>query len=197
MSETRELFNGKDLTGWKATGNPGAWGVEDGMIKCTPAKGGNLCTEAQYGDFELTLEYKTEPKVNSGVFFRISDLKDCVHTGLEIQILDTHGKTELGAHDSGALYDMLAPKVNAVKPAGEWNTMRIMANGPKMEIDLNGRRVVEASIDDWNTPGKNPDGTPNKFVKHAWKDLPKRGHIGLQDHNGVIWFRNIRLRELR
>ena len=196
MSETRELFNGKDLTGWKATRNPDAWGVEDGMIKCTPAKGGNLCTEDQFGDFELELEYKTEPQVNSGVFFRIVDLNDCVHTGYEIQILDTHGKQELGTHDSGALYDMLAPRVNAVKPAGEWNSMRIRAQGAEVQVDLNDQRVIEANVDDWDTPGKNPDGTDNKFTKHAWKDLPKRGHIGLQDHNGVIWFKNIRIKQL-
>lgn len=196
MSEWKDLFNGRDLDGWKATGNPDAWGVEDGMIKCTPAKGGNLCTQQQYADFELCLEYKTEPDVNSGVFFRISDLEDCVHTGLEIQILDTHGKQELSKKDSGALYDMVEPEVNAVKPAGEWNSMRVKAQGPAMEIDLNDQRVVTANIDDWHTPGKNADGTENKFTKHAWKDLPKRGHIGLQDHNGIVWFRNIRLRTI-
>ena len=193
--EWKDLFDGSTLAGWKATGNADAWSVDDGMIKCTPNKGGNLCTEEQYGDFELLLEYKTEPKTNSGVFFRISDLADCVHTGFEIQILDTHGKEEMGSHDSGALYDLVAPKVNAVKPAGEWNTMRVQAKGKDIEVDLNETRVVEADIDLWDTAGKNPDGTPNKF-KYAWKDMPKRGHIGLQDHNGEIWFRNIRLREL-
>lgn len=191
-----DLFNGQDLTGWKAIGNADAWSVDNGTIKCTPAKGRLLCTVEQFNDFELDLEYKTEPEVNSGVFFRISDLEDCVHTGLEVQILDTIGKEELTNKDAGALYDMLAPRLNAVKPAGQWNRLRILAKGPIVEVDLNAQRVLDVNIDDWDTPGKNPDGSTNKFVKHAWKDLPKRGHIGLQDHNGVAWFRNIRLKVL-
>lgn len=195
MADWQELFDGDTLGGWTATGNAEGWTVEDGCIKCLAQKGGYLATNGQFEDFEMTLEYRTEPDVNSGIFFRWSDLKDPVHTGLEIQILDTYGKEDLGKHDSGALYDLVPPGVNAVLPAGEWNQVRLKCLGPMTEFDLNGQRVLDVNIDDYDTPGKGPDGEPNKF-KYAWKDLPRRGHLGLQDHNGVIWFRNIRVREL-
>jgi len=195
MSTCKKLFDGQTLSGWTATGNPDGWVVEDGMIKCLAEKGGYLATEDQFEDFELHLEYRTLPDVNSGVFFRWSDLADPVHTGLEIQILDTHGKTELCKKDSGALYDLVAPKVNAVKPAGQWNTLRLKCQGPMIEVDLNGLRVLDVDIDAFDTAGMSPDGAPNKF-KYAWKDMPRRGHIGLQDHNGVIWFRNLCVCEL-
>lgn len=191
--EWKDLFNGESLDGWGVTGNSEGWTVEEGMILCTARKGGYLYTLEQFEDFDLRLEFKTEPKVNSGIFFRWSDLADPVHTGLEIQILDTYGKEPPGTHDCGALYDMVAPRVDAARPAGEWNQMWLSCRGAFIALDLNEERVLEVDIDRWDTPGKNPDGTPNKF-KYAWKDLPRRGHIGLQDHGGRIWFRAIRIR---
>jgi len=204
MSEWRELFNGVNLDGWEDFKNPHLWSVEDGTIVGVAElkKMSNLSADAQFGDFELSLEYNADPKVNSGVFVRVSDLANEVHTGLEIQILDSYDTETPDKHDSGALYDMIAPKVNAVRPAGEWNVYRIVCQGPLLTIDLNGQRTVDANLDDFHTVGLNPDGTKNKF-KHAWKTMPRRGHIGLQTHPGIgkisgvkIRFRNIRVREL-
>lgn len=205
MADTIELFNGTDLTGWQDHKHPELWTVEDGMIVGTSEVGkmSNLSTVEQYSDFELELEYLADPAVNSGVFLRVSDLNDEVHTGLEIQILDTYGKEPpLSAHDCGALYDMVAPSENAVRPAGEWNRMRMTCKGPIVEVELNGRRVVKANLDLFDTPGKNPDGTDNKF-KYAWKTMPRTGHIGLQTHGAMdktsgpkTRFRNIRLTEI-
>jgi hypothetical protein len=191
----RSLFNGKTLTGWVATGRPEGWTVEDGCIACTARGGGYLRTLEQFEDFELVLEFRFEPRTNSGVFFRWSDLADPVNTGLEMQVLDTHGREPPGKHDCGALYDMVAPRVQAVRPAGEWNRAVIHCRGPLVTIDLNDRRVVEADTSLWTEPHRNPDGTANKFT-HAWASLPRRGHIGLQDHGGRVWFRHVRLREL-
>jgi len=191
--EWKDLFDGQSLNGWGVTGSPEGWIVDEGTILCTAQRGGYLYTLEQFEDLDLELEFKTEPKVNSGIFFRWSDLADPVHTGMEIQILDTYGREPPGTHDCGALYDMVAPRVNAARPAGEWNPMRLSYRGSFITLDLNGERVLEVDIDQWDTPGKNPDGTPNKF-KYAWKDLPRRGHIGLQDHGGRIWFRAIRIR---
>jgi len=189
----RELFNGRDLTGWGVTGNADGWTVDDGCVFCRAEKGGYLYTEDQFEDFELSLEYRSDPECNSGVFFRWSDLSDPVHTGLEIQILDTHGKP-LNTHSCGALYDMVAPTVDAARPAGEWNAMLLACSGPTILVELNGQQVIDVDISQYTAAGQNPNGTPNKF-KYAWAEMPRRGHIGLQDHNGRIWFRNLRVRE--
>lgn len=189
----RDLFNGRDLDGWATTGEAEGWTVADGSILCTVNGGGYLYTVEEFGDFELSLEYRSDPDCNSGIFFHWSDLTDPVHTGLEIQILDTHGKP-LNTHSCGALYDMVSPRSDAVKPAGEWNQVLLVCSGPSIELDFNGERILEVDIDRWETAGKNPDGSDSKF-KYAWKTMPRRGHIGLQDHGGRIWFRNVRIRE--
>ena len=196
MTEAIILFNGRDLTGWEDHKNPHLWTVEDGMIVGISEAGkmSNLSTQAQYGDFELRLEYNADAKVNSGVFLRVSDLDDEVHTGLEIQILDTYGKElPLDRGDSGALYDMIAPSANALKPAGEWNQMRMRCDGPLVAVELNGVQVVDADLDLFDTPGQNPDGSSNKF-KYAWKTMPRAGHIGLQTHAGMGGLSDVKIR---
>lgn len=198
MEGWKLLFDGETLNGWDATGNKEGWTVdeEEKAILCLAKGGGYLYTLEQFDDFILKIDFKIDPGVNSGIFFRWSDLSDPVNTGLEMQILDTYGKENPGKHDCGALYDLVPPKVNAVKPAGEWNHVVITCKGPFITIDMNGQRIIDVNIDEWDTPGMNPDGTKNKF-KYAWKDLPKRGHIGLQDHGGKVWFRNIKIKPLR
>lgn len=206
MNEWKELFNGKNLDGWEDVKNADHWSVENGMIVCVcgsaPAMS-NLSTKEKYRDFELVLEYNADANTNSGVFVRVSDLEDEVNTGLEIQILGTYDTARsLNSADCGALYDLVAPKVNSAHSAGKWNDLRIACRGPIIEVDLNGARTVDANLDDFDTPGKNPDGEKNKFL-YAWKTMPRVGHIGLQSHSGMgnlsgvkIRFRNIRLREL-
>ena len=189
------LFDGETLDGWAATGRPEGWAVDDGSILCTVQGGGYLYTEAQFGDFILSVDFKIDPGTNSGIFFRWSDLRDPVHTGFEVQILDTYGKEPPGKHDCGALYDMVAPSKQACKPAGEWNTCVITCDDNLITIELNGEKVVETDLNEYTTPGMNPDGTKNKF-KYAWKYMPRKGHIGLQDHGGKVWFRNIKIKPL-
>ena len=187
-----ELFNGRDLSGWAATGDEGGWDVDDGCIRCRAENGGYLYTLDRFEDFELALEYRTEPRCNSGVFFRWSDLGDPVNTGLEIQILDTLGQ-EQDRHSSGALYDLVAPARDVARPAGEWNRMLLTCRGPRMRLEQNGLHAWDVDVDAYDTPGRCPDGTPNKY-RYAWKEILRLGHIGLQDHGGVCWFRNLRVR---
>lgn len=183
------LFDGRNLDQWMLRQADG-WRIVDGALAPNPVKRDNyIWTKEKFGDFALELEFKMSEKCNSGVFFR-SDPENPVQGGFEIQIFDSHGKAEIGTHDCGALYDALPPKVNAAKPAGEWNTMRVTARGPKVRVELNGRVVIDANLDDWSEAGKNPDGTKNKF-KTALKDLPRAGHIGLQYHGHDVWFRNV------
>jgi hypothetical protein len=185
------LFNGKNLDGWQAKKN--GWAVEDGVLVRKPGSG-YIWSKESFGDFVLRAEVKVSRGCNSGIFFR-TDPKNAVQGGFEIQVFDTTGKTKLGKHDHGALYDALAPSANPAKPAGEWDRFIITCKGPKITVSINGKQVVNANLDDWKTGNKNPDGSRNKF-KTALKDLPRTGHIGFQDHGQNVWFRNVYLKKL-
>ena len=187
------LFDGETLDGWAATGNPDGWTVDRGCIFCTAEKGEYLYyTKDRFRNFELSLEFKHPPGANSGVFFRWTDLDDPVQTGIEIQILDTYGRNPATAKCCGAVYDVQAPTHNACKPAGEWNHMVLCAEDDNIRVDLNGERVTEMDLSRWTTPGRNPDGTPNKFNR-AYCEMNRTGYIGLQDHASQIWFRNLEI----
>src|SRR5688500_14683680 len=118
-AEWRELFNGRDLSGWRlhATNH---WIVKDGEVTWKQAAV-DLWTEEEFADFILELEFKCSPGCNSGVFIRTGDIKDNVQTGLEVQIWDSYGKAKMEKHDCAAIYDALAPSKNAEKEPGEWN----------------------------------------------------------------------------
>jgi hypothetical protein len=189
------LFDGKSLAGWDVAGNREGWAVEDDAIACMVKNGGYIYTKEQWADFILDCEFRTGPRVNSGIFLRWEDLKDPVNSGMEIQVLDSFGRVKPETHDCGALYDCVAPSVDAVKPAGEWNHMTITCRGPIMRIVLNGQQIIETDLSAWTTPGMNPDGTPNKF-KRAYSTMLQKGYIGFQDHGGRVWYRNIKLKEL-
>lgn len=188
------LFDGESLDGWATTGDADAWGVDRECIHCEGGDAGYLYTEATYDDFDLSLEFRIAPGANSGVFVWLSDVADPVNTGLEVQILDTHGTDDLDAHDCGALYDLVAPAADAVRPAGEWNDLQVTCEGSRVAADLNGVTTFDVDVDRWDVPGENPDGTSNKF-DYAWADLPHRGRVALQDHGDEVWFRDLRLRE--
>ena len=185
------LFNGKNLDGWNA--KPNGWAVENGILTRKP-KSGYIWTKKAYGDFVLDVEVKVSKRCNSGIFFR-TDPKNAVQGGFEIQVMDTTGKKNLGKHDNGAFYDALAPSANPAKPLGEWNRFVITCKGPKLTVSINGTQVVQANLDKWTTGNKNPDGSRNKF-KTALKDLPRKGHIGFQDHGQDVWYRNIYFKRL-
>jgi len=185
------LFNGRDLTGW--TCKPGAWIVEKGVL--TRNGGSDIWTENRFGDFILELEFMVDPGTNSGVFFRTADIKNCVQTGIEMQVLDSYGKETPGRHDCGAIYDCLAPGKNVVRKPGEWNHTVVTCRGSHINIVMNGDEIIDMNLDDWTEPHQNPDGTKNKFHT-AYKDMPRVGHIGLQDHGRPVWYRNVRIKPL-
>jgi len=204
------LFDGKTLDGWATTGKPEGWAVEDGTIACQVKGGAYLYTTEQFENYVLSLDFKVSPpttklnpktqkeethKCNSGVFIRWSDLKNAVHSGIEVQVFDSVGVTTPGKHDCGALYDMVAPVKNVEKPVGEWNRMIITCYGPLISIELNGEKICEMNEDQFDKPRQNPDGTPNKYV-NAWKDMPRKGHIGLQDHGHRVWFKDVKIKVL-
>ncbi len=152
--------------------------------------GGDIWTKERFGDFVLSVEFKTTG--NSGVFVRTDSPKDCVQTGIEIQVLGSMKKDD--KHGVGSLYDLQGPGKEAFKP-GEWNTYVLTLNDNKVTIELNGEKVNEADLDKWVEGNKNPDGSKNKF-KTALKDFKREGHIGLQDHGASVMYRNVKIRPL-
>ena len=193
-SEWSSIFDGQSLDGWSTTGNPEGWTVEDECIVCTVQGGKYLYTQDQYENFVLSVDFKIAEKTNSGIFFRWSDLDDPVHTGIEIQIFDSYGQEVADTHTCGAIYDMVAPSSNPSKPAGEWNNILITSVPNHISVEKNGVRIAEMDVEQWEEAGKNADGSKNKF-KYAWKDMTQKGHIGLQDHGGQVWFRNLKIQQ--
>lgn len=189
------LFNGKDLTGWHRNSDGfGGWKAEDGAL-CLSKGGGMLYADGKFGDFVLKTDFKMSERCNSGVFIRVGNPKDEVQTGLEIQVQDDYGKNP-NKNSVGSIYDLVAPSKNTVKPAGEWNTCVITANKNMISVELNGEKVAEMDVDQWTTPGKQPDGSKNKY-KTAVKDFPRVGLIGLQDHGRPVCFKNVKVKPLK
>lgn len=170
-----------------------SWSYVNGVLSARG--GGDIWTKERYGNFILDLEFKLAENTNSGVFVRTDDVVHWLHTAIEIQVLDSYGNKEISKHDCGAIFDCLAPAVNAVKPAGQWNRYTIICYENKINVVLNGQAIIDMDLNQWTEAHKNPDGTPNKF-NTAYKDMAREGHIGLQYHGHPVWYRNIRIKEL-
>ena len=166
--------------------------LEKGILSISDTPGGIIWSKRKFGDFSISLEYKTSTKANSGLFFR-TDPRNAVQGGFEIQIASPG--LYKGKHIVGSLYDAKEPQVAAGKPDGEWNLMELTCKGSKIKAKVNGKLVIDVDINDWKEPNKNPDGSKNKF-KTALKDLPRIGNFGLQYHGQPVWFRNIKVTTL-
>jgi len=177
----------------------GSWAFDaDGVLAPTPNGHGDIWTKERYGNFILELDFKVPEKGNSGVFIRGADLKNWINTTIEIQIHATTDGTKHG--QCGAVYDCLSPSKDATKKPGEWNHYVITCLDNKIYINLNGEDIIDMDLNLWTEAGKNPDppagpGTKNKF-RYAYKDMSREGHIGLQYHGNLIWFRNLRIKSL-
>ncbi len=187
----KSLFDGKTTKGWRGyrkKGFPKNWKVVDGALTRV-GRGADIITEDQYGDFELELEWKIEEGGNSGIKFFVTEDESKAHmTGPEMQILGKRGKSKTSA---GACYGLYEPVENVIRPAGEWNSARIVSKDRKIEHWMNGRKLCayEIGSDDWTRRV-----AASKFGK--WKKFgkAKKGHICLQDHGDEVAYRNIRIR---
>jgi hypothetical protein len=195
----RLLFDGKTLDGWMtSSGTPSKTPVEDGCINPHKAGGYMMVPKETFENFVLALDYKLSKGCNTGVFIRTSSLKprlgkDVGFNGIEVAIDDTSGT---GYHDPGALYDLVKPSKQTQKPAGEWNHMVITCDGPKVTVELNGEVVTTANLDEFVKPNVRPDGSAHKFDV-AYKDHPRKGYVGLQDHGSACWYKNIKVKVLK
>jgi hypothetical protein len=193
------LFDGRTLDGWVTSSQkPSKRPIEDHCLNPHKCGGYMLIHEKEWGNFVLSLDFKMSKGCNSGVFVRTSPLtprpgKDVGFNGIEVAIDDTPGA---GYHDTGALYDLVKPTKNAMKPIGEWNHLVVTCDGPKLVVELNGESVTKADLDQFTEKNKRPDGTPHKF-DIAYRDHPRKGYLGLQDHGQDCWYKNIKLKPLK
>ena len=187
------LFDGKSLNGWQLIKGQGpGYVVKDGVIECPADGGGNLYTVKEYGNFELRFEFMSEPGGNNGVGIRAPLTGDAAYQAMEIQILDDQherykGKIKSEQHH-GSVYDVFPARTGFLKPAGEWNTEEISAQGSRIRVTLNGVVITDADL---------------SLVREAevLKKHPglnnKKGYIGFLGHGTRVAFRNIRIKENR
>jgi 3-keto-disaccharide hydrolase len=197
-NEWKQLFNGKDLTGWKHVG-PGFMTVEDGLIQTHGGMGLLYWTGGKLGDCTIRVVFKMRDKDdNSGVFIRIPieprEEWMPVHYGYEIQILnDPEAQGVNDYHSTGMLYSLTKPLVlHAGKPGPEWNTMEITLDGPRTIVVLNDAKVAVYKEGD-PVPERKSQYEPQRGPR------PNDGYIGLQNHseNDVVFFKEVAVKMLR
>jgi 3-keto-disaccharide hydrolase len=197
-NEWKQLFNGKDLTGWKHVG-PGFMTVEDGLIQTHGGMGLLYWTGGKLGDCAIRVVFKMRDKDdNSGVFIRIPieprEEWMPVHYGYEIQILnDPEAQGVNDYHSTGMLYSLTKPLVpHAGKPGPEWNTMEITLDGPRTIVVLNGAKVADYKEGD-PVPERKSQYEPQRGPR------PNDGYIGLQNHseNDVVFFKEVAVKMLK
>lgn len=199
------LFDGKSTTGWRTFNSDKAeagWGIADGALhldKNAKEGRGDILTDKEYENYELTLDWKIGACGNSGIIFNVVEdkkYKATYLTGPEMQVLDNtcHPDAKIIKHRAGDLYDLISCSKETVKPAGEWNSIKLVSNRGKMEFWLNGTNVVNFTM---HTPEWDAMVAGSKFK--AMPDFGKatKGHIALQDHGDEVWYRNIKIKELK
>ncbi|SPE33179.1 conserved exported hypothetical protein [Acidobacteriia bacterium SbA2] len=187
----QQLFNGKDLTGWKHVG-PGEMTVANGLIQTHGGMGLLYYTQARLGNAVIRVVYKMRDKDdNSGVFIRIpiepSEAWMPVNYGYEVQIMN--GADDY--HATGCLYSLTKALARPGKGSGQWNTMEITLDGPRTIVSVNGAKVTDYT-----------EGQPVPPRKEDWEPYrgprPNEGYIGLQNHsdNDIVFFKEVAVKKL-
>jgi hypothetical protein len=204
------LWDGKTTRGWRSARGPDfpktGWQIKDGVLTVIGSKGqeggvgGDIITVDKYSSFEMVADFSITPGANSGIkIFVDPELNKGPGSsiGLEYQILDDarHPDAKLGRDGNrtlGSLYDLYPPSPNKhVNPMGEWNTARIISDGPHVEHWLNGEKILEYTR---FTPEFRARVQESKFKKWPGFGELHEGYILLQDHGDQVSFRNIKLR---
>ena len=196
------LFNGTNTDGWTTPDGkpvPSGWEVKDGSITAVKGgKGGDIVTTEEYSNFILSVDFNIEPACNSGIKYFFTKYPTGGNLGMEYQIIDDKlgEDNKLANHLLGSFYDVMAPdesKKKAFEP-GQWNTIRIVSKDGKVEHWLNGKKILEFTR---GTQAYTDAVAKSKFSKAqpAFGTVEK-GRILLQEHGGVVSFRNIKIKTL-
>jgi hypothetical protein len=198
-NQWRELFNGKNLDGWKHVG-PGGMKVENGLIRTGGGMGLLYWTGGPIANCTLKVVFKMrDENDNSGVFIRIPveprEEWMPVHYGYEVQI-DNHPERsdppEDNTHSTGMLYSLTKPLSMAGKPGPQWNTMEITVDGPRTIVVVNGVKVTDYREGE-PTPPRKFDFEPQRGIR------PNLGYFGLQNHsdNDIVFFKEVAIKPLK
>jgi hypothetical protein len=204
------LFDGETTDGWRGYNKDQfpeqGWTVENGQLTVMESggdvsgRGGDIVTTATYDDFVLKLEWKISEGGNSGIFYRgiEQETQPIYWSAPEMQVLDNANhpdadRGEDGNRKSGSLYDLIPAKPQTFTGHGEWQQVKIVADGPHIEHWLNGEKVLEYELwtPEWYEMVRN-----SKFECHPEFGDAHSGRIGLQDHGNRAHFRNIMIKEL-
>lgn len=190
------LFAGKSLAGWTLLGGKGpGYVARDGLLVCPADGGGNLLTDKQYSNFIIKFDFRMEAGGNNGLAVRAPKKAGSVaYEGMEIQIIDhehprynTRKQPLKPVQFHGAVYDVIAPTANALKPVGEWNSEEVTLDGRKVRVVVNGTTILDTNLDSVTDP--------KVLAKHPGLKNTK-GHVGWLGHGTLVEFRNIRIKEL-
>jgi hypothetical protein len=194
--EWRQLFNGKDLSGWEQVG-PGKFVVENGQLKTEGGMGMIYYPAEKFGNVVIRAVYTVKDNdANSGVFIRLpersSDPWVAVNKGYEVQI--DNGTRHVGGeyHCSGVLYSLTKALSHPQKKPGEWNTLEITLDGPRTIVVLNGEKVTDFKEGD-PVPAKIRDFEPERGPR------PLEGYVGIQNHDDLstAYFKEIAIKPLK
>ncbi|MBW8713239.1 MAG: DUF1080 domain-containing protein [Acidobacteria bacterium] len=198
------LFDGHSLDAWRAYKKSDAaglrWKIDDNSLSL-PAqtepgtRAGDILSKDTFEQFELSVDWKVAPGSNSGIKYFVLEDRDSA-IGHEYQVIDDerHPDAKVGPHrQTAAFYDVLPASDRPLKPAGEWNSTRIVVRGQTVEHWLNGKKVLQYEL---NSPAVNAAIEKSKFKGIERFGKRQNGHLLLQDHGDQVWFRNIKIRRL-
>jgi len=177
------------------------WSFAQGVL--TASKDQAIWTKKVYDNFILDLEFKTAAGTNSGVIVYCTDVKNWIPNSVEIQIADDFAQQWARADKTwqcGAIFGRLAASERRVKKPGQWNRFTIRCRDHQIDVALNGARITSMDMRLWTSAKKNPDGSSiPAWLNKPLSKHPTQGRIGFQGkHAGApIWFRNIKIRELK
>jgi len=193
----RLLFDGQTTKGWRNFRSDkirSGWVVKDGVLTCAdPLNAGDIVTTEQFDWFEMTVDVNLSRAGNSGIMFHVADSGDATwHSGPEIQLYDDPGTGT--PQKLGWLYELYPSTVDTAKPAGQWNTLRILVTPQKCETYVNGTKYYEYVLDS--------EDFKSRLAKSKFAGMPNfakvhKGAIAIQGDHGVVSFRNIKIRPIK